>query len=356
MENQINDEVEGMIVKGKRMKRLAYILMCVLCILLTACGKKKTEQKAEEQLKNNEIYMYYVNVDFTDVVKQKYSIQPMHTVTENAKDIIVDMAGQKGNENIQSPIPEAVEYVSVEFDEWQGRLTVTFQILYDEVQPDSLLFFKTCVVKTLLQLENVDTVAIALTDMASSDAETATVTENFDSDSFAMSFGNSNGYQQKGNIVLYFATPDGENLKEYYKSVEISNNTSLAEIVVAALIEGPQQDGYQATIPENTTIRNISVKDGICYVDFSDEFYDTENTMRNDIIVYSIVNSLAELPTVTKVQFLKNGEKLPFYRGTMPFDVLFERNLDLIEHEGDEKSGQEETEQEQENTEVEGGR
>lgn len=45
------------------------------------------------------------------------------------------------------------------------------------------------------------------------------------------------------------------------------------------------------------------------------------------------MNSLVELPTVSKVQFLKNGEKQPFYRETMPFDGIFERNLDLIEQE-----------------------
>ncbi|MDE5779581.1 MAG: GerMN domain-containing protein, partial [Lachnospiraceae bacterium] len=48
---------------------------------------------------------------------------------------------------------------------------------------------------------------------------------------------------------------------------------------------------------------------------------------------YAIVNSLCELPTVSKVQFLKNGEKMHFYRATMPFDGIFERNLDLIEQE-----------------------
>lgn len=313
------------------MKQFKYILICTLCLVFTACGQSGTEQTTEQTLLINEIYMYYVNADVTDVEKQIYKIKREQSETENTDEIMEYFAEKHGNEEMQSPIPSGVEFVSSEYDAKHHRITVMFNILYDEVKADSLLFFKACVTKTLLQLEGVDKVAIALTDLTNTDAETATVTENFDGDSFAMSFGNSNGYQQKGNIVLYFATPDGENLKEYHKSVEISNNTSLAEIVVAALIEGPKQDGYQATVSEGTTIRNISVKDGICYVDFSDEFYNTDNPMKNDIIVYSIVNSLVELPTVSKVQFLKNGEKQAFFRETMPFDSLFERNLDLIE-------------------------
>ena len=40
-----------------------------------------------------------------------------------------------------------------------------------------------------------------------------------------------------------------------------------------------------------------------------------------------------ELPAISKVQFLKNGEKVQFYRETLPFDGVFERNLDIIEQE-----------------------
>lgn len=315
------------------MKQLKYILICILCLVCTACGQRENEQTTERALSSNEIYMYYVNADRSDVVKERHKIGLAKSETENVDEIMEYFTQKPENEEMQSPIPSGVEFVSSEYDAKHHRITVTFGILYDEVEADSLLFFKACVTKTLLQLEGIDKVAIALIDLTNTDAETAVATENFDGDSFAMSFGNSNGYQQKGNIVLYFATPDGEKLKEYHKSVEISNNTSLAETVVAALIEGPKQEGYQATVTEGTTIRNISVKDGICYVDFSDEFYNTDNPMKNDIIVYSIVNSLVELPTVSKVQFLKNGEKQPFFRETMPFDSLFERNLDLVEQE-----------------------
>jgi germination protein M len=322
---------------GDGMKRLRFLMLLVCAVLLTACGREEAVQTEEEELLSNEIYVYHVNADFTDVVKEKATVKLGNDVTENTADIMQDYVENQHGEEYQSPIPAGIEYVTNSFDESQGRLNVEFNIMYDEVQADSLLFFKTCVVKTLLQLEGVETVAISLTDLANNDPETATSTENFDADSFVMSFGNNNGYQQKGNIVLYFANESGEALKEYRKSIEISNNTSLATVVVEALIEGPKQEGYQATIPENTTIRNISVKDSICYIDLSDEFYNTDNSLKNDIIVYSIVNSLVELPTVAKVQFLHNGEKQSFFRETMPFDGLFERNLDLIEQEDTEE-------------------
>ena len=151
-----------------------------------------------------------------------------------------------------------------------------------------------------------------------------------------MNFNDRNGYKQTDTIVLYFADESGEALRAYEQTVEISNTTSLSRLVIESLANGPEEDGYQPTISEDVTINNISVNDGICYVDLSEEFYDTANPLRNELIVYSVVNSLVELPTVTKVQFLKNGEKVSLFRQTMPFDMIFERNLDLIQQEDDE--------------------
>ena len=309
--------------------KLLILFFCVIC--MTACGTKKEKNETSPQLGENEIYAYCVNADKTDLVGNVYYLTEEKELEDNVDEILQFLTEVKKTKESQSPIPEGVEYTKNEFKQHHGRLTVSFNVLYDAVDADSMLFFKACVVKTLLQIKNVESVTLALTDVESSNADSVTVNESFDQDSFAMSFGDANGYKQKGTIVLYFANESGEALKEYRKSIEISNNTSLARIVVDSLIEGPDADGYTATIPAKTTIKNISVKDGICYVDLSDEFYDIENPLKNDVIVYSIVNSLVELPTVSKVQFLKNGEKQSFFRETMPFDGIFERNLDLIE-------------------------
>lgn len=314
--------------------KLMAVLLCVC--LMTACGSKEEDTAEQISLEENQIYVYCVNPDKTGIVQKVYDLDEERDLSDHVSEIIHDLAGIKATEEYQTPIPEGIEYMNHDLKSHHGRLEVSFSVLYDSVDADSLLFFKTCVAKTLLQLEGVEIITISMVDPANKDDETAIVSENFDQDSFTMSFGNTNGYKQEGTIVIYFANETGEALKRYRKSVEISNNMSLARIVVEALIEGPEEDTYQATIPDNTTIRNISVKDGICYIDLSDEFYDTDNPLKNDMIVYSIVNSLVELPTVSKVQFLKNGEKQQFYRETMPFDGIFERNLDLIEEETEE--------------------
>lgn len=315
------------------MKKVYLLFLFVLTGLLTACGTEEPVAEEPVALEENQIYAYFVNADKTDIVQEVYTLENSGDVLADADGVIEFLENAEANVDYQTPIPEGITYIETRPGSRHGGLEAAFNVLYDSVDAESLLFFKACTVKSLLQLEGIDSVTLSLTDVANANEDTATVSESFDADSFNMSFDSESGYKQKGTIVLYFANKSGEALKEYRKTVEISNNTSLARIVVESLIDGPEGKGYTATLSEKTTIQNLSVKDGICYVDLSDEFYDTNNTLKNDIIVYSVVNSLVELPTVSKVQFLKNGEKQPFYRETMPFDGIFERNLDLIEQE-----------------------
>lgn len=315
------------------MKKVYLLFLFILTGLLTACGTEEPVAEELVVLEENQIYAYFVNTDKTDIVQEVYTLENSGDVLADADGLIEFLENAEANVDYQTPIPEGITYIETRPGSRHGGLEAVFNVLYDSVDAESLLFFKACTVKSLLQLEGIDSVTLSLTDVANANEDTATVSESFDADSFNMSFDSESGYKQKGTIVLYFANESGEALKEYRKTVEISNNTSLARIVVESLIDGPEGEGYTATLSEKTTIQNLSVKDGICYVDLSDEFYDTNNTLKNDIIVYSVVNSLVELPTVSKVQFLKNGEKQPFYRETMPFDGIFERNLDLIEQE-----------------------
>lgn len=315
------------------MKKVYLLFLLVLTGLLTACGKEEAATEAPVALKENQIYAYFVNTDKTDIVPEVYTLENSGDILSDADELIEYLESGEVSADYQTPIPEGITYVEIRNGSRHGSLEAAFNVVYDSVDAEALLFFKACTVKSLLQLEGVDSVTLFLTDVANANEETATVSENFDVDSFNMSFDSESGYKQKGTIVLYFANESGEALKGYRKTVEISNNTSLARLVVESLISGPDGEGYMATLSDKTTIQNLSVKDGICYVDLSDEFYDTNNNLKNDIIVYSVVDSLVELPTVSKVQFLKNGEKQPFYRETMPFDGIFERNLDLIEQE-----------------------
>lgn len=138
-----------------------------------------------------------------------------------------------------------------------------------------------------------------------------------------------------GNIAnynLYFGTADGKMLYREERALEVQTPTLLAKELVEELIEGPSIEGLLNTIPKQTKIRELELKDGICYVDFSKEF-DTKHPggeAAETLTIYSIVNTLTELPTIEKVQFLIDGEKNSEYQGYYDFSSPFTRNSTLI--------------------------
>lgn len=322
--------------EGDRVNKIKGLLFLMLAFCLAGCASEETEEGNTPELEAGQIYTFFVNTDRTDVYGVPFDVADTEDIPTIVSDVIEYMAEEEGTAEYKCPIPSGITYLENSYDSVQNSVRVSFNVVYDSVNKENLLFFKTCVAWTVLQLEGVDTVSIALIDLANKDPETATVVETFDKDSFTMNFGDRNGYKQTDTIILYFADDSGQALRAYEQTVEISNTTSLSRLVIESLANGPEKEGYQPTISEDVTIKNISVNDGICYVDLSEEFYDTANPLRNELIVYSVVNSLVDLPTVTKVQFLKNGEKVAFFRQTMPFDAIFERNLDLIQQEDDE--------------------
>ena len=84
------------------------------------------------------------------------------------------------------------------------------------------------------------------------------------------------------------------------------------------------------TVPEGTKLIKTTTKEGICYIDFNSSFLNKRAGLSDEVAVYSIVNSLAELSTVSKVQFTIDGVSVEKYGDGMVFDGIFERNLDIV--------------------------
>ena len=65
-------------------------------------------------------------------------------------------------------------------------------------------------------------------------------------------------------------------------------------------------------------------------MDLNEKFLDKLPDISDEVAIYSIVNSLVELPGINRVQFRINGQTMETFQNT-PFEVLFERNLTINE-------------------------
>lgn len=113
------------------------------------------------------------------------------------------------------------------------------------------------------------------------------------------------------DVVLYFGDEEGNLVAEKRTIPKVEG---IGRATINELIEGPDPaSGLYATIPLGAKLRDINVKeDKTAIVDFSGDIR-TEHWggyLGEMLTVYSIVNTLAQFPTVDRVQILVDGQKL----------------------------------------------
>ena len=120
-----------------------------------------------------------------------------------------------------------------------------------------------------------------------------------------------------------------------------SNNLSLERVVLNQLLEGPSLEGSMATIPSTVRVQGVTVRDGVCYVDFDSTFLEDTANVTDAIVIYSIVNSLTELSTISQVQITVNGSADVSFRNNISLSGRFERDLSYLQQEEEETQTEE---------------
>lgn len=123
--------------------------------------------------------------------------------------------------------------------------------------------------------------------------------------------------EKKETVTLYFSDSQAQYLNPEDRVITRSNNESLEEAVLRELIKGPESAGLQRTIPQETRILSVSVVNGVAEVNFSNEFRSKHwgGSAGETMTLYSVVNTLAKLPSITSVQFMIDGNKMDTLAG-----------------------------------------
>lgn len=109
-------------------------------------------------------------------------------------------------------------------------------------------------------------------------------------------------------LTVYFPDKDLKFLGQEIRLVK-AKEVGLEETLIEELLNGPDNSQYVSLIPKGTKLLSIDVVKGTAYVSFSKELIEKNYSEREEALtLYSIVNSLAALDSVFKVQILINGE------------------------------------------------
>ena len=309
------------------MKRLLYgILLVLWTVFLGSCSGETTESEA------GRYSIYYLEPDGTGFIKEEYEIksQPRDTVGILTELLEQLHAGVREGAGIP-PIESAIEVTDFQIQETQ--LSVYFSAAYQNINGLDEILSRAAIVKTLCQVSGIDYVEFYVEDQPLMLSGKAVGLMN--SDSFIDNL-NEREREQSKQVTLYFSDESGQQLVEVYTELTYDAAQPLARLLVEKLIAGPERienlnvSALLPTVPPNTVVNSITIRDNICYVDVSREFMELLTNVKSDIVVYSIVNTLCELSNVNRVQFSIEGEQQEKYGETTGFNAPFERNLDLV--------------------------
>ncbi len=151
-------------------------------------------------------------------------------------------------------------------------------------------------------------------------------------DSYIDNAGLTINADERTQLTLYFTNETGDKLVKVSRMVVYSGNISMDKLVLNQLLLGPQdgENAYPVMNPE-TKVINVTTQDGTCYVNLDSSFLSPLYNISNDVAIYSIVNSLIELGSVNRVQFLIDSDSDALFRETVSLNTQFVRNLDIIE-------------------------
>jgi germination protein M len=172
------------------------------------------------------------------------------------------------------------------------------------------------------------------------------VVGSMSADSFVENPGEQINSSIETTLTLYFASEDGTHLVAETRDVHYSSNISLEKLVIEKLTSGPKTEGLLATIPTGTKLITLSVVDGVCYVNLDDTFRNQNEEISEQVVLYSIVDSLTALESVDKVQISINGDTSGKCRYNYDLSAMYEGDDSLILETEGETETEEETETE----------
>lgn len=311
------------------MKRYIMALVCICCLVLAGCSDNN------EGAEKDGFVIYYLDRDKTTLESREYEHSDFELdklIEECFKELKVTPHGGT------AAVPEDVELVSYSISDKQ--LQCYFNDAYSNMDATTEVLCRAAIVKTFLQVPGVESVSFYVNDQPLLNGNDRTV-GIMNEESFVENEDGEQKAYQTAEVVLYFTNAKGDKLIPVTRELTYNTNISLEKLVIEQLLAGPggEDEGASevyATMPASTKIISATVKNGTCYVNLSEGFLQQGLEVKEDVVVYSIVNSLVELNSVNNVQISINGDSNLKYKNKIDLSTPLIRNLDIVESKGEE--------------------
>lgn len=274
-------------------KRPALLLTALL--LLSACGE--TEQTEGMRL--------WFPVDLNSPRHSAQAVASKTTAADSVEALVSGLLSGPGEEGLVRLFPEGTKLESWTLED--GELLLKFSEEYSALCGADRTLADYCLTLTLCQLERVDQIRIQVGD--------------WDPEGRALSpgdviFTGAEEEPRQISVALYFPRALGKGLGLETRVLTLTEDDDLYVMIAEALARGPTDPDLQTYLPSGDVL-GTWVDDGVCYVNFASDFliHAPGGTTERNLLLYSVVDTMGNLDSVTAVQILVDGDRLPEFGG-----------------------------------------
>ncbi len=298
------------------MKRLIVIIL--LAFICTGCGKDESDTAYKVYYKDSSGYKLVeesYRTDKTDATELANELYSQMNTRQRKSDYEIIKPDKVVLDNLV--VQDSVAYLY--FNNEYLRMTRVEEVLY-----------RAALVKTLTQIDGIDYVSIYQGGLPIKYSNGNTIGLMGASD-FVDDADSDVSNLQWSDLKLYFANTSGDRLVAQTVSVAYSKSVSVEKVIVEQLITGPEGSGCKATLPTDLKLLGISVKNEVCYVNFSSQLLSSIANVSAEVTIYSIVNSLCELGHISTVVISVEGESAVMFRDKINLEMQLSAKPELIE-------------------------
>ena len=276
--------------------RLAALALA-LC-LLAGCGAAQSGGGDGLRLYHPVALENHPGGDAIASVTVAWDTLPQRDRTAQAEAVLALLMGGCQEKGFQSPIPAGTSLRSVEVTGSTAR--VDFSGSYSQLSGMDLTIADYCVTLALTQLEGVYAVRITVNgqELAYRDSNLF-----FASDVLLTSM---DDVARMLTAQLYFPDEEGT-LQPEERLLTQYEGQSAADVVIAALMDGPTEDGLQPLIPEGVTGITARVEDGVCQLNLPSDSVSALEPDAAEQMARGLGASLLSLEGVSVVQIYVDG-------------------------------------------------
>lgn len=314
---------------------ISILLILAMLVSLSGCGRRESENAEETP----QIFLYYVTNDDSGIVKVPFEKPVMEQKNLDDQEFyekvvsswLNTLSGTPENREYKSPIDSGTTVDNITYV--SGQLTIDFDSAYLNTESLAEILRRAAIVKTLIQIDGIEGIAFTVEGNPLTDSKQLPIGV-MTADTFVSNPGAEINSYETTTVKVYFADEEGEMLLGRTENVGYISNISMERLIVDRVIAGPLNDKSYPTVANTIKVLNVTTKDGVCYVNFDDSFLTKTQKVSDEVVIYSFVNSLTELPNVNKVQFMIDSESEISFGDHIYLSDPFERNLDIVVNNG----------------------